>query len=81
MRSTGEPGRNDRTIVFTDSRDDAATTAIGLASNHYSDLVRQLVGQVLELAGIQTGRRNYRPLPVAVDELVDGALADCREML
>lgn len=40
-----------------------------------------MVGQVLELAGIQTGRRNYRPLPVAVDELVDGALADCREML
>lgn len=40
-----------------------------------------MVGQVLELAGIQTGRRNYRPLPVAVRELVDGALADCRDML
>lgn len=40
-----------------------------------------MVGQVLELAGIQSGRRNDRPLPVAVGELVDGALADCREML
>lgn len=40
-----------------------------------------MVGEVLELAGIQSGRRSYRPLPVAVGELVDGALADCREML
>ena len=48
VRSTGEEGETDKTIVFTDSRDDAASTAIGLASNHYADLVRQLVGQALE---------------------------------
>lgn len=48
VRSTGEEGQTDKTIVFTDSRDDAASTAIGLASNHYADLVRQLVGQALE---------------------------------
>jgi signal transduction histidine kinase len=40
-----------------------------------------MVGEVLELAGIQSGRRSYRPVSVAVGELVDGALADCREML
>ena len=40
-----------------------------------------MVGEVLELAGIQSGRRTYRPQPVAVGELVDGALADCRELL
>lgn len=40
-----------------------------------------MVGEVLELAGIQSGRRNDRALPVAMGELVDGALADCREIL
>ena len=48
VRSTSSEQAVDRTIVFTDSRDDAATTAIGLASNHYADLVRQLVNQQLE---------------------------------
>ena len=32
-----------RTIVFTDSRDDAASTAAGLELNHFRDLLRQLV--------------------------------------
>ena len=32
-----------RTIVFTDSRDDAAATAAGLELNHFRDLLRQLV--------------------------------------
>jgi signal transduction histidine kinase len=40
-----------------------------------------MVGEVLELAGIQSGRRSYRPLPIAVSELVDSVLADCRELL
>lgn len=43
VRSIGETPEDSRTIVFTDSRDDAATTAIGLNTNHYGDLVRQLV--------------------------------------
>jgi len=32
-----------RTIVFADSRDDAARTAAGLELNHFRDLVRQLI--------------------------------------
>lgn len=32
-----------RTIVFTDSRDDAATVAAGLELNHHRDLLRQLI--------------------------------------
>ena len=43
VRLTGETPSESKTIVFTDSRDDAAKTAVGLATNHYSDLVRQLV--------------------------------------
>ena len=32
-----------RTIVFTDSRDDAAATAAGLEMNHFRDLLRQAI--------------------------------------
>ncbi len=39
-----------RTIVFTDSRDDAASTAAGLELNHFRDLVRQLIRS--ELAAV-----------------------------
>jgi DEAD/DEAH box helicase domain-containing protein len=38
----------EKTIVFTDSRDDAATTAMGLAENSFADLVRQLVRRLLD---------------------------------
>lgn len=51
VRSTGDDPESSRTIVFTDSRDDAATTAIGLSANHYADLVRQLVQQALQSGG------------------------------
>jgi signal transduction histidine kinase len=37
-----------------------------------------MVGQALELAGIQSGRRVYHPRPVEVRDVVDGALQDCR---
>ncbi|HEX4963137.1 MAG TPA: HAMP domain-containing sensor histidine kinase [Thermoanaerobaculia bacterium] len=40
-----------------------------------------LVGQALELAGIQSGRRVYHPRPVEAAEIVDGALQDCRWLL
>ncbi|HEX3554608.1 MAG TPA: HAMP domain-containing sensor histidine kinase [Thermoanaerobaculia bacterium] len=40
-----------------------------------------MVGQALELAGIQSGRRIYHPRPVEVGEIVDGALQDCRWFL
>jgi DEAD/DEAH box helicase domain-containing protein len=39
----GESAADSRTIVFTDSRDDAASTAAGVELNHFRDLVRQLV--------------------------------------
>lgn len=47
-RSTGDTVEESRTIVFTDSRDDAARTASGAELNHFRDLVRQLTRQVLE---------------------------------
>jgi signal transduction histidine kinase len=40
-----------------------------------------LVGQVLELAGIQSGRKVYQVQPEEVEALVDGALEDCRVLL
>ncbi|MBF6243294.1 DEAD/DEAH box helicase [Nocardia elegans] len=36
-----------KTIVFTDSRDDAARTAAGVARNHHRDLIRQVLRQEL----------------------------------
>ena len=48
VRSMGDAPPDSRTIVFTDSRDDAARTAAGVAMNHYRDVVRQLTQQVLE---------------------------------
>ncbi len=47
-RSMGTTVEDSRTIVFTDSRDDAARTASGTELNHFRDLVRQLTRQVLE---------------------------------
>ena len=41
-RSMGSTDEDSRTIVFTDSRDDAARTASGTELNHFRDLVRQL---------------------------------------
>lgn len=43
VRSIGRNDREGRTIVFTDSRDDAANTAAGMELNHFRDLLRQLV--------------------------------------
>ena len=40
-------GADARTLVFTDSRDDAAKTAAGVALNHYRDQVRQLLRSAL----------------------------------
>ncbi|WP_285029787.1 DEAD/DEAH box helicase [Mycolicibacterium sp. lyk4-40-TYG-92] len=47
--AAGKSGRvaiaDAKTIIFTDSRDEAARTAAGVAQNHHRDLVRQLVRQ------------------------------------
>ncbi len=48
VRSMGEGPEASRTIIFTDSRDDAAKTAIGVELNHYRDLLRQLIRQILD---------------------------------
>ncbi|MDN7121478.1 DEAD/DEAH box helicase [Nocardioides sp. ChNu-153] len=48
VRSVSATTMPEKTIVFTDSRDDAATTAMGLAENSFADLVRQLVRRSLE---------------------------------
>ena len=37
-----------------------------------------MVSKALDLAGIQSGSKVYRPEPVALGEVVDEALADCR---
>jgi DEAD/DEAH box helicase domain-containing protein len=56
FRSLGSEASESRTIVFTDSRDDAARIAAGIALNNFRDQVRQVVRQVLH------GRENPVPL-------------------
>lgn len=56
FRSLGSEAAESRTIVFTDSRDDAARIAAGIALNNFRDQVRQVVRQVLH------GREN--PVPI-----------------
>ena len=46
MRRLGH-GTDARTLIFTDSRDDAAKTAAGVALNHYRDQLRQLIRAAL----------------------------------
>ena len=43
IEALGDDISSSRTIVFTDSRDDAASTAAGLELNHFRDLIRQLI--------------------------------------
>ncbi|WP_432471795.1 DEAD/DEAH box helicase [Amphritea sp. HPY] len=43
----GEDGKAAQMIAFTDSRDDAADVAAGLELNHFRDLMRQVLFQVL----------------------------------
>lgn len=73
-RSMGETAAESRTIVFTDSRDDAARTAAGVEHNHFRDLVRQLLYRDLraeepDVAGIV--RRGVKSL----DDLSPGESA------
>lgn len=57
VRSMGATPEDSRTIVFTDSRDDAARTAAGVALNHHRDLIRQVAQQV-----ISAGATSIRPV-------------------
>ncbi|WP_172836130.1 DEAD/DEAH box helicase [Microlunatus soli] len=56
FRSLGSDAAESRTIVFTDSRDDSARIAAGIALNNFRDQVRQVVRQLLH------GRENPVPL-------------------
>lgn len=47
FRSLGDSAEESRTIIFTDSRDDAARTAAGIGLNNFRDQIRQVVRQVL----------------------------------
>ncbi len=83
FRSLGSDASESRTIVFTDSRDDAARIAAGIALNNFRDQVRQVVRQLLH------GREDPVPLLRALlrgdlrgEELVraEQARADRREL-
>ncbi|TDX74852.1 DEAD/DEAH box helicase domain-containing protein [Rathayibacter sp. PhB151] len=56
FRTLGSDAAQSRTIVFTDSRDDSARIAAGIALNNFRDQVRQVVRQILH------GRENPVPL-------------------
>jgi DEAD/DEAH box helicase domain-containing protein len=43
VRSLGETSDSRKTIVFSDSRDNAAETAANLEGGHFNDLIRQVV--------------------------------------
>lgn len=74
LEVAGDAGK---TIVFTDSRDDAARTAAGVAKNHHRDLMRQLIRVVMDepsadplhvlecVASFRRGRLNDEELSLA----------------
>ena len=47
VRSVGTDDASRKTIVFSDSRDDASRTAVGVSSSHFFDLTRHLVQKTL----------------------------------
>jgi DEAD/DEAH box helicase domain-containing protein len=48
LRDLREAQNSTKTLVFTDSRDDAARTSAGIALNHHRNIVRQAVDRVVE---------------------------------
>ena len=49
FRSSGASARESKTIVFSDSRNDAAVTSAAIALNNYRDQVRQVIRQLIEV--------------------------------
>ncbi|MEX5256928.1 DEAD/DEAH box helicase [Kocuria arenosa] len=76
FRSLGSEAAESRTIVFTDSRDDSARIAAGIALNNFRDQVRQVVRQLLH------ERDNPVPLLRAFirGELAPGGCAAAEEL-
>ncbi|WP_433537208.1 DEAD/DEAH box helicase [Micromonospora sp. CA-249363] len=71
FRSMGSTAADSRTILFTDSRDDAARTAAGVAKNHHRDLVRQLIRRELDAEhpdGAQLAAKLLSGTPLSADE-------------
>ena len=54
LRQLKDSGASAKTLVFTDSRDDAARTSAGIALNHHRNTVRQAVYRIA---------RESRPIP------------------
>ena len=48
LRRLSDGGEQAKTLVFTDSRDDAARTSAGIALNHHRNTVRQAVYQIAQ---------------------------------
>ncbi|MDQ1106071.1 DEAD/DEAH box helicase domain-containing protein [Nocardioides zeae] len=71
-RAVSANERPDKTIVFTDSRDDAAETAIGLAQNGFADLLRQLLQKTFnaENDNVRILRDGPKPGALGPSELV-----------
>ncbi|WP_091181742.1 DEAD/DEAH box helicase [Paramicrobacterium humi] len=76
FRSLGAEAAESRTIVFTDSRDDSARIAAGIALNNFRDQVRQVVRQLLH------GRENPVPILRALlrGELIGGDLQHAEQL-
>lgn len=71
-RAISATGTPEKTIVFTDSRDDAADTAIGLAQNGFADLIRQLLQRAFDAEddSIRILRDGPRPGALSPGDLV-----------
>ena len=54
LRDLKDSGASSKTLVFTDSRDDAARTSAGIALNHHRNTVRQAVYRIAQVS---------RPIP------------------
>lgn len=72
VRSVSSTETPEKTIVFTDSRDDAASTAMGLAENSFADLVRQLVRRSLDREDdvVRVLRDGARPGALPAGEMI-----------
>jgi DEAD/DEAH box helicase domain-containing protein len=80
-RSMGATPEESKTIVFTDSRDDAARTAVGVERNHFRDMVRQLTRQRLTAPPVDKPaalRKAAQDEPLTEDErrIVNDAVQD-----
>lgn len=85
-RTMGTSADESRTIVFTDSRDDAARTASGTEVNQFRDLVRQLARQILALredpvAAMRKGSNDYDSLTAEERAVFDDIVGDDPQLL